>query len=493
MKKLYFSDYFGVTKKQLYDYGTIDLSLVADLPLFIDPFLLFNSEKVEYKELHNHIIQYLIFVRDKSADTLNITDGELRAWFCFKEVKENWLGYTALGNDGSGLGMDFARNIHKNLRTVFCSFGEKNVTRGEHLEKLCLVRSNIGKDNISDLTTNLIKDYLLKYTEKFALDYIDKSRLRKFTVQRSYFSKKTESWEPKTYTLPAYSDEYIILTPRDMLTKDNMWINRDDLLNYFDEIPNAISNEELRAKVNNYFILQMPTIGSKKKRPTEADRKKAIIATIYKFPELIDYYIKLKEDKGSEATLASLEKVRVIEKTVDAARRLSNSLSDTSIFYQQPFSSLHEAITRAKFLKDQIENHDGYLIINDPLTGKPSNEKHVQLLFRLVWYGSPVDLNAEANNGRGPVDYVASLGSIDKAIVEFKLASNTKLRHGLEKQTEVYLKANNTDKKVIIIICYTKEEQGRVNNILADLKLINATNVVVIDARNDNKASASKA
>ena len=102
MKKLYFSDYFGVTKKQLYDYGTIDLSLVADLPLFIDPFLLFNSEKVEYKELHNHIIQYLIFVRDKSADTLNITDGELRAWFCFKEVKENWLGYTALGNDGSG-------------------------------------------------------------------------------------------------------------------------------------------------------------------------------------------------------------------------------------------------------------------------------------------------------------------------------------------------------------------------------------------------------
>ena len=43
------------------------MSLVNDLPLFIDPFLLFNSEKPEYRALHDEIIRYLRFLRDEAA------------------------------------------------------------------------------------------------------------------------------------------------------------------------------------------------------------------------------------------------------------------------------------------------------------------------------------------------------------------------------------------------------------------------------------------
>lgn len=39
----YFSDYFGVSPQRLQTYGAFNISLIADLPLFIDPFLLFNS------------------------------------------------------------------------------------------------------------------------------------------------------------------------------------------------------------------------------------------------------------------------------------------------------------------------------------------------------------------------------------------------------------------------------------------------------------------
>jgi hypothetical protein len=38
--QLYFSDHFGVTREQVERYGAFDISLVADLPLFVDPFLL---------------------------------------------------------------------------------------------------------------------------------------------------------------------------------------------------------------------------------------------------------------------------------------------------------------------------------------------------------------------------------------------------------------------------------------------------------------------
>ncbi|MET3595347.1 hypothetical protein ABID26_004759 [Mesorhizobium shonense] len=33
-------------------------------------------------------------------------------------------------------------------------------------------RSGVGRDNISDFTTNLIKDYLCRYTEKFAAEHL---------------------------------------------------------------------------------------------------------------------------------------------------------------------------------------------------------------------------------------------------------------------------------------------------------------------------------
>ena len=492
MSRLYFSDYFKVTKKQLYDYGTVDISLVTDLPLFIDPFLLFNSENEEYKKLHSQIIEYLTFIRDKSIEKPTVTTGELRAWYCFSEVKENWLGYTVLGNAGRGLGMDFAKTVHKNLNTIFTTFTEEEITKGSHLEKLCLVKDNVGKDNISDFTANLIKDFLLTYTESFAVENIDSTLLRKFSVPRAYFSKKTESWEPKTYTLPAFNDEFTILTPRDILTKDELWINRADLIGYFDEIPSAMSDEELRAKVNNYYKSNLPAPTKKKKEPTKKERAKAAAATVAEFPELIDYYIKLKEDKGELAQAVSYEKVEEIEGTVEEAQLLTNLLGESGKFLQQPAMSLDEAITRANYLKDCIENKDGYQIINDKLYSKPSSEKIVQLLFRLVWFGSRVDLNREVNNGRGPADYTASFGALDKSIVEFKLASNNKLAHGIEQQTEVYLKANNTDKKVIIIFCYTEKEQETVKGILTDLGMTNAKNIVVIDARNDNKQSASK-
>jgi hypothetical protein len=41
---IYFSDIFGVDPETLDQYGAFDVSLVNDLPLFVDPFLLFNSD-----------------------------------------------------------------------------------------------------------------------------------------------------------------------------------------------------------------------------------------------------------------------------------------------------------------------------------------------------------------------------------------------------------------------------------------------------------------
>ncbi len=62
----YFSECFQVSPALLQRYGAFNVSLITDLPLFIDPFLLFNSKKPKYQGLHDQIIKYLMFLRDKA-------------------------------------------------------------------------------------------------------------------------------------------------------------------------------------------------------------------------------------------------------------------------------------------------------------------------------------------------------------------------------------------------------------------------------------------
>ena len=125
---IYFSDFFQVDKAILDAYGAFNLSLVNDLPLFIDPFLLFDSNNEIYQGLHEEIIEYLKFLRDISA-TGSLTKAHIDQWFRFAEVKQNWLGFSRSGNSGSGLGEKFANTLHKNLHHVFRDFGAEKKNR----------------------------------------------------------------------------------------------------------------------------------------------------------------------------------------------------------------------------------------------------------------------------------------------------------------------------------------------------------------------------
>jgi len=220
---IYFTDFFDVDPKVLEDYGAFNVSLINDLPLFIDPFLLFDSDRPEYNALHDEVIEYVKFLRDVSVDTA-IEAGHLGNWFLFPEVSQNWLGFSKTGNRGSGLGRGFATSLHRNLHRVFKDFGTETITRGSHLEKLCLLGDGVGRDHLSDFTTNLIKHYLLEYTQTFAQKYIDASLRRIFAIDKVRFDYNTRRWGRGQYELPAFGTDFVLLTPKEILTKDDAWI-----------------------------------------------------------------------------------------------------------------------------------------------------------------------------------------------------------------------------------------------------------------------------
>ena len=487
---LSFATYFGVTSEALDEYGAFDISLESDLPVFIDPFLLFNSENPEYQKLHESIIQYLAYLRDLSAKG-SVDEGTLRNLYCFKEVKQNWLGFTFMGNGGSGLGMAFAHSLNRGLHDIFANFGSETITRGSHLEKVSLVRGGVGRDNMSDFVTNLIKEYLLDYTARFAREHVHPALIRSVRVSKVAFNYDTESWVEKSYDLPHYiqngKSDFVLLTPSDMLTRDQMWISSDELHRRFERIPESISDSELRGRINSYF---QKAIGKKK---TKESRNAAVVKTLEEFPELVDYYIRLKELEGDKAAAKSLELVRQVEDSFRVrAEAAALALFSKTSFYKTPLDAYDDALRRVQFFKQYIENQDGYLLIN-PKDERFATEKSVQLFFGLVWFGSPFDINREVNNGRGPVDFKSSYGDQDKSLIELKLASNTALKKNMERQVKIYEDANRTRKSIKVIICYTARHQSRVAKILKDLNLHEDKSIVVVDARRDNKPSGSKA
>lgn len=292
----------------------------------------------------------------------------------------------------------------------------------------------------------------------------------------------------KSFTLPKNGADYVLLTPKDILTKDENWIAHKDLVNDFSEILNAVPNIQLRDQINNYFVASIPS------EATKLEQSKGIEMTLEKFPELLDYFIASKEKDGEEARKQSALRVGNAEQIfVVNLRDLAELVSGKTEFYTTGWSSRKEAIQRVQYLKHVIEEQGGWRLFyvdNQPV----HREADLQIMFKLVWFASAFDFNSEVNNGRGPSDFIISFGSKDKTVVEFKLATNTQLEKNLRSQAEIYSKSSRATQKAFNVILYfSNAELARVRSILAVTKMTESEDVIRIDACKDNKPSGSKA
>lgn len=496
MKQL-FSDFFEISEDVVEDYGAFNISLVSDLPLFIDPFRLFNTISGQYKVLHEEIIKYLVFLRDKSLAG-KLDDATLEDLFTFPEVKQNWLGYSKTSNKGSGLGMEFAIALDKNFK-ILNKFGKEKIT-GSHLEKLTLINDGVGRDNISDFTTNLIKEYLLNYTQTFAQKYLPKKFRQVHGIQKVKFNYKTKVWEDGTFELPNYDnsikDNYVILTPYDLLTKDETWINREDLLSRFQKIANSVDSHILKRRVNDHFQERLEKITPKvknkdgsDKKPAAKHKKQAASETIEKYPEILDYFIKYKEDHREEADATS--SLKVVESKLLYLRqfsKLAENLSDSTNFYKTNSSTYDGCLTKLKILKKIIENENGNEIFHfnkEPV----DDEDNLSILFRMTW---KAHLTQKATT-----DDIAEIITVwkkpkAKLKIVLKLSTNPALKKTLEKLRDAYKESSTKQEYILVIVHYSSEELTSVKSSLKSLGMSEHKNIVFINSEKTEKLEESK-
>lgn len=492
--KIYFSDFFNVTHTTINEYWALDISLIYDNPAFVDPFLIFFSTKEEYKKLHNEIIKYISYLKEQSD---NWVFEERNA--IFSEVKEVWLWFSKNGNKWLWLNKTFALELKNNLDKLIDN-NASNITKTYHLEKLCLIWDRVWADKISDFTLNIIKSYLIDYTEKFSEKNIDKSLLQSFTVPKSEFDYSLWEWKNKTATLPFIVNnknqkEFVLLTPKDILVKENGWINKNDYLEQDTNIIEKISNQDLKEKVNKYFISRIPKKKDKETGEfvlddTKKNKQKALWDTTKVFPILLDYYIKIKEENWDKSLSNNTVDVWTIEDLFYKSIKEIVNILMVEKFYIKSDNSLEETIKKVKEFRHYLEERDWYKIFWDWDIVKV-RENDAQIMLDLIFNGSLFSVDKEVNNGRWPVDFKVSKWK-DSTLIEVKLASNSQIKHNLLKQLDIYKNADGTNNWVYVILFFTDSEKSKLDLVLKEVWLNEFIDkkVFLIDCR--KKKSASK-
>jgi hypothetical protein len=163
---VYFSEHFAITRTSADDW--FDPILVADTKLFVDPFLIFQDDHPSWSGAHDRLIDHFNIcfklIAEGNRNPGSVPYRKAIALLHFPEPREFCLGYTEQGTRGSGSGLGYARLIAAAM--------EDAIARGlqdlRHFEELGVLNEGIGPDRISDLTCNVLRGDLMKYTKEVA-------------------------------------------------------------------------------------------------------------------------------------------------------------------------------------------------------------------------------------------------------------------------------------------------------------------------------------
>lgn len=383
MNKTFFSDFFEIDKSSMKEYGAFDISLISDTPAFIDPFLLYCTTKNTYQTAHKAMIDYIIFLC-KKADEAKDNPKIIEKYYYFKEPKQNWLGYVVYGNSGNGLKNEFAEELCINARDYIKNFGCETITSSSHMEKLCLFSDGHGLDNVSDFTTSLIMPFLLNFTEQFSKKYLNSNKCKDFIISKAFFDYKSEKWQSKKYYLPSFNNDYILLVPEDILVKGDNFISRKDFIEHLKYSRISFDDVNFRDHINDYIS---EIINSEL---TASEFNAKVNSLVKNYPQLIDYYIKTKEENYSEAVSSNKELISEFDLLFNTnCNSLINLLQTKTNFYNyKDINDINIILKRLSDLKYVIEDLGGnhFFYINN----KGIDTKLLEVLLNRVWFaGNP--------------------------------------------------------------------------------------------------------
>ncbi|RUC69063.1 hypothetical protein [Pseudomonas aeruginosa] len=278
------TDYHGIHKGQ----AELDFAIQffnEDIPLYIDPFLLWKSPSQQDQSLHTTItnsFNYLNFLLKKGRESEAID----------MLVNISECPEVGLGVSKSRRGVRLGRAQAAEVLSLFSRIENYSQFGFTHFEVIQLYINGISKDRVSDIACNYIKSFLVDYTisqceqhgipmEGVILDsvysYKDQALL---SNQKAYLPVNPETKEPIIFTPKRwlrfspwinYEDYFKRHCPRDEVVNPGEPIERVQVLNYNRENYGVVeSYVEYKVRqsadcVNDPLFSQIPVLSAKRK------------------------------------------------------------------------------------------------------------------------------------------------------------------------------------------------------------------------------------
>jgi hypothetical protein len=205
-----FSDFYGLRHNQ-FELDFVDVPIDGDILLFVDPFAISQRVDPWCRECNRTIVSFFQHV----VDAIISHDLGL-AWQLlghFGEPNETRLGFSRGRPQGAGIGLGQSEQLLEALqdssavRTGFISA----------LEEAEILIEGVGRDKISDLSTNVIRKSLAEYTR-------EQCRLHNIATQsvplRPYYSVEEGLWRSDYFELPIAQGKPVLLVPKAIVRYD---------------------------------------------------------------------------------------------------------------------------------------------------------------------------------------------------------------------------------------------------------------------------------
>jgi hypothetical protein len=326
---------YGIQRTEEDDW--FDCVPIADTPLFIDPFLVFQDSDSHWAGAEQEFVSFFAYVIDRWGRDGFERQRVLRL-LNFYEPKEFALGVAVGHPAGSGTGPLLAGRMASAIDEANRR-GLRSLRRPELLTLLC---DGIGPDRISDLFCDILKRRFISYTQHVAKRHGIKCK----PCEVPNFDWRAGSWVSRTIDLPRNpaTRSAILLTPERFLQEIRPF-KSDEVFDW------ALMNHgtQLRDAVSSFIAKRLAEHEPIRKK----DRAEGGLEFVRKYPELGLDFVDAKWSNPVPYNLKEDPKlvVRWLEVGRNAALR-GNQVSaptnteDVARFVTELVASLKHAVER---------------------------------------------------------------------------------------------------------------------------------------------------
>lgn len=199
-----FSEIFGLRLTQA-ELDFVDIIPGNDIPLYLDSYAFLSRNDIWSEAAHETLVSFFQEVLDAIRTKNKIKGVGLLSHL--GEPEETHLGVSKDGNKGRGIGSIQASDLYRSLEKSKAS----ETGQLSDLGDFALFIPGIGRDKISDITTNVIRKLLIEYTQ-------EQCRLYGISVRKVasgfYWDINDKKWSQGYEELPVYGGRSILLVPK---------------------------------------------------------------------------------------------------------------------------------------------------------------------------------------------------------------------------------------------------------------------------------------